>query len=83
MRVASRSAFDNKPQQESTKSMLWEALVMLAFISLLLGTFLWLGGLLAVDQQIVKRSISWWAWVRFGALFHLVKSLIPMGRTPR
>lgn len=83
MRVASRSAFTERhPERESTANILWEALVMLMLISLLLGTFLWLGGLLAVDQRVVSRSLSWWAWVRFAALFHLVKSLILMGRSP-
>lgn len=81
MRVASRSAFDvGKPERESTGNMLWEAFVMLTFISLLLGTFMWLGGLLAVDQRLVSRSLSWWAWVRFAALFHLIKSLVTLGR---
>lgn len=80
MRVASRSAFDGRrdARPESTGMLLWEALVALGFISLLLGTLLWLGGLLAVDQRLVARSLSWWTWVRFGALFHMTKTLLMM-----
>lgn len=78
MRKASRESFPTGrfKQEPSTSALLFDAAVMVAFIAVVLGTLVWLAGLVAVKNGLIGRSLSWWTFVQFAGLFHLIRSLL-------
>lgn len=76
MRAASRPSFPAQRESESHGVLLVQATVTLAFLALVLGTIGWLTGLLLVENDLLNRSLPWWSFVRFAALFHLLRALL-------
>lgn len=80
MRTASRSAFPvggaaPRRREGNLSALLFEAFGFVLFVGLVLGSLLWLTGLVLVDADVVSRSLAWWDFVRLAALFHLIRAL--------
>ena len=83
MRTASRPSFTRSeaPQEKQNRSALFgEALGTLFFISLMLGSLVWATGNILVENDLIRRNLPWWAFVRLAAALHLIRAFIMLPR---